>query len=118
MTKQDLWNEHLEFYRELVTKYKWQLESMIELIQLFDKVGICEKYFPSNSHESLGLSTVDNYEQRLSLPMVYITYQPRKNTFKLTFQKGQGTTVNEEDCGATVNALTISKIEQWLSDTN
>ena len=118
MTKKDLWNENLEFYQELVTKYKWQQEPMIELIHYFDKVGICEKYFPSNSHESLGLSTTDNYEQRLVLPMVYITFQARTNTFKLTFQKGQGMTLNEEDCGATLNALAISKIEQWLSDTN
>jgi hypothetical protein len=118
MTKQDLWKANLEFYQELVTKHKWQQEPMIELIHYFDKVGICEKYFPSNSHESLGLSTADNYKQRLVLPMVYITYQAKTNTFKLTFQKGQGTTLNEEDCGVTLNDFAISKIEQWLSDTN
>jgi hypothetical protein len=118
MTKQELWTENLEFYQELVTKNKWQQEPMIELIHYFDKVGICEKYFPSNSHESLGLSTDDNYEQRLVLPMVYITYQSKTNSFMLTFQKGQGTTVSEEDCRANLNALPISKIEQWLSETN
>jgi hypothetical protein len=118
MTKEDLWNKNLEFYQELVTKNKWQQEPMIELIQYFDKIGICEKYFPSNSHESLGLSTADNYEQRLELPMVYITYHPRSNTFKLTFQKGQGATLSEEDCSTVMNALTISRIEKWLSDTN
>lgn len=118
MTKQDLWKDNLEFYRELVTKYKWHQEPMIELIQLFDKVGICEKYYPSHSHESLGLSTAANYAERLTLPMVYITYQARTSTFRLIFQKGQGTTLNEEDCGTTLNASTISKIEQWLSDTN
>jgi hypothetical protein len=64
-----LWNENLAFYKKLVTKYKWQQEPVIELIQYFDKVGICEKYFPRNSHKSLGLSTADNYEQRLELPM-------------------------------------------------
>jgi hypothetical protein len=118
MTKQDPWKENLGFYQELVTKYKWQQEPMIELIKYFDKVGICEKYFPSNSHESLGLSTADNYEQRLLLPMVYITYQTMTNTLKLTFQKRQGTTLNEEDCGVTVDTLPISKIEHLLSDTN
>jgi hypothetical protein len=118
MTKQELWNENLEFYQELVTKYKWQLEPMIELIQYFDKVGICKKYFPSNSHDSLGLSTADKYEQRLLLPMVYISYQPGANTFKLTFQKAQGMTLSEEDCDSIMNPLTISKIEKWLSDTH
>ncbi len=97
-----MWNENLEFYQELVIKYKWQQEPMIDLILYFDKIGICEKYFTSNSHESLGLSTADNYEQRLVLPMAYVTYQQKTNTFKLTFQNGQGRTLSEEDCDTTI----------------
>jgi hypothetical protein len=39
--------------------------------------------------------------------MAYITYQPGTNTVKQTFQKGQGTTVSENDCSTTLNAFTI-----------
>ena len=118
MTKQELWTENLEFYQELVTKYKLAMQPMIQLIHYFDKIGICEKYFPSNSHESLGLSTGKNFEERLSVPMVYITYQPRTNTFKLDFRKGQEKKIKEEDCGPDFDDLTILKIDNWLSNTN
>jgi hypothetical protein len=118
MTRKELWNENLQFYQELVTKYDWDQQPMIELIQRFETVGLCKKFFPSNSHEALGLSRADNYEQRLLLPMVYITYQSKTNTFKLTFQKGQGKTINEENCGPHIDSQTISKIEDWLLKTN
>jgi hypothetical protein len=117
VTKKELWNENLQFYEELVNKYKWEQKPMIELIQSFEKVGFHEKFYPSNSHESLGLSTVDNFEERLFLPMVYITYQAKSNTFKLTFQKGQGKTMLE-DCVVTINETTISEIEKWVLNTN
>ena len=118
MTKEQLWKETLDFYKECVAKYKMPQELMISIVQHFDNIGLNKKYFPSTSHESLGLSTVEKYEERLVKPMVYITYQPKRKTFLLTFQRGQGKTVHEEDCGVAINKATIIRIEEWLSDAN
>ena len=118
MTKDDLWTENLEFYHELVTKYKWTQEPMIELILHFKQIGLCQKYFPSNSHEALGLSTAEAFKERLLVPMVYIKYQSATKSFKIFFQHGQGKTIKEITCQQTVDDLTISEIENWLTNVD
>lgn len=118
MTREELWKGIFNFYKELVSKYKWKQEAMIELVQLFKELRLWDRYFPSTSHESLGLSTVSSYEERLVKPMVYITYKSDTETFVVTYQTGQGNTLKEEDCGKLLDAVTIDKIENWLLPAN
>jgi hypothetical protein len=111
----ELWAENIEFYKELVTKYYFQQELMIVLFPKLDEAGFFEKYYPSNSHESLGLSTEREFSLRRTKPMGYLTYLPKENSFEVTYQQGQGNIVNEENVGPLVLPKVLTKIDAWLS---
>ena len=115
MTREYLWNENIEYYKELVTKYHYQQEQMIALFPILKEFGFFEKYYPSNSHESLGISTERLYEKRRTKPMVYLTYTPQERSFIVRYQQGQGNTVAKENVGATILHEVLAKIDTWLS---
>jgi len=115
MSRAELWAENIEFYKELVTKYHFQQESMIALFPKLDEAGFFEKYYPSNSHESLGMSTEREFNLRLVKPMIYLTYLPKDGSFVVTFQQGQGNTVDEENVGPMISPEVLAKIDAWLS---
>ncbi len=115
MSRAELWAENIEFYKELVTKYHFQQESMIALFPKLDEVGFFEKYYPSNSHESLGMSTEREFNLRLVKPMIYLTCLPKDGSFVVTFQQGQGNTVDEENVGPMISPEVLAKIDAWLS---
>lgn len=115
MGRMELWAENIEFYKELITKYHFQQEPMVALFPKLEQYGFFEKYYPSNSHESLGLSTEKKYDLRCAGPMVYLTYVPHEHAFVITYQQGQGKTIIEENAGPTISSEVLSKIDAWLS---
>ena len=115
MSRAELWAENIEFYKELVTKYHFPQEQMIALFPKLEEAGFFEKYYPSNSHESLGLSTEREFNLRRVKSMIYLTYLPKDGCFVLTFQQGQGNTVDEENVGPMISPEVLAKIDAWLS---
>jgi hypothetical protein len=89
---------------------------MIALFPKLEDAGFFEKYYPSNSHEALGISTEREYSLRLTKPMVYILYIPGKQNFELHFQKGQANTLLQENCGPIVLPEVLIKINRWLTE--
>jgi len=115
MSRKELWTENIEFYKELITKYHFKQEPMIALFPKLEQAGFFEKYYPSNSHESLGLSIERKYDLRCAKPMVYFTYVVREHSFIVTYQQGQGNTIIEENVGLTISPEILAKIDTWLS---
>jgi hypothetical protein len=114
-SKEEQWTKIEKFYKELVDVYHWDQGPMIDLLSTLKLNGFYEKYFPSTSHEALGLCTVDKYDERLDLPMVYLVYNMKSEIFEGHFQHGQGTTVKQENLGKEVSRSTLDSVEEWLS---
>lgn len=110
-----LWKKQLVFYNELIGKYKWNQKPMLDLVEKFIDNRISKKYYPSNSHELLGLSNTEKYENRRVNPMVYIGYSNYSNSFEIYYQNGQGNTVKEEKSIAEINDDILERIENWLT---
>ncbi len=115
LTKKELWSENIGYYRSLISQHKFDQAPMLDLFPLLEECGFFEKYYPSNSHEALGISMEEFYAERLKKPMVYISYLPAKAEFVVYYQKGQGKTMLEEFCGSAISAEIFLKIDQWLS---
>ena len=102
--KETEWEKQLRFYDDL--------DNMLELIGLLKQEGFCDKFFPSNSHDALGLSKVfDDFKFENS--MVYIQPRPDK-TFEIHYQTIPGKTVEIETTKNIIAIETIRKIEKWL----
>ena len=85
---------------------------------MFKKVDFWNKYFPSTSHEALGLSLEFESDKRFEMPMVYIVYKSKSKEFEIQYQKGQGNTTLEKNCGTELTQIDFTEIEKWLSDKN
>ncbi len=116
MTREELWTEQISFYQDLINKYKFEQKPMLFLIEKLHEAGLCEKLFPSNSHEALGLSLFDNYEDRCVNPMIYVSYKPRTNLFTIYYQAGQGKTISNETAQIDLTQYDLSKIASWLTN--
>jgi hypothetical protein len=116
LSRSELWAENAQFYRELISVYQFDQGPMLDLLPQLEQAGFFEKYYPSNSHEGLCISTEASYEERRDKRMVHILYVAGKQMFIVYYQKGQGDTVMEEYCGSTVSAEILVKIDRWLSD--
>lgn len=114
MTKEELWVENRQFYQELVEKHHWKQGPMIDLIDLLEEAGFCTKFYPSSSHEALGLSTAKEYLQRCERNMVYIVYKSNTDSFEVHYQRGQGNTERKEICDRKEIFSKFDEIESWL----
>ena len=112
------WKKTIEFYIDLIDNYKWEQKPMLELINILKKVDFWNKYFPSTSHEALGLSLEFDSDKRFEMPMVYIIYKSKNKEFEIQYQKGQGNTTLEKNCGTELTQNDFLEIENWLSDKN
>jgi hypothetical protein len=116
INKKDEWLKIVNFYDELVNKDNWKQKPMISLMNKLRMQGFWEKYYPSTSHESLGISRKYNYEDRCESPMVYLQYQSNQDEFIIHYQEGQGNQIKEENCGNSVSETELQKIENWLEE--
>lgn len=114
-SKQEKWAKIEKFYQELVDVYHWDQRPMIDLLSTLKLSGFYDKYFPSISHEALGLCTVDRYDERLERPMIYLVYNMKSKIFEAHFQQGQGVTLKQENLGEEINRKTLDAFEEWLS---
>ena len=112
------WKKTIEFYIDLIDNYKWEQKPMLELIDILKKVDFWNKYFPSTSHEALGLRLEFDSHKRFEMPMVYIIYKSKNKEFEIQYQKGQGNTTLEKNCGTELTQNDFLEIENWLSDKN
>lgn len=87
---------------------------MLDLLPQLERAGFFEKYYPSNSHEELGISTEQSYEKRMDKWMVSISYVSGKQMFVVYYLKEQGQIVMEEYCGSTISAEILAKTDKWL----
>ena len=111
------WTKIIEFYNDLITNYHWKQEPMLVLIEKLKTRNFWNHFFPSTSHEALGLSTEYNYEARCEKSMVYIRYDSDNNEFIIHFQEGQGNTTKEKVCGTEISENEFKIIEEWLNKT-
>ena len=114
-SKEEQWTKIEKFYKELVDVYHWDQRPMIDLLSTLKLNGFYDKYFPSTSHEALGLCTVDKYDERLERPMVYLVYNMKSKIFEGHFQQGQGATVKQENLGKEISRRILDSVEDWLS---
>jgi hypothetical protein len=112
------WEKTIEFYNDLIDNYRWEQKPMLKLIDALKKVDFWNKYFPSTSHEALGLSLEFESDKRFEMPMVYIIYKSKNKEFEIQYQKGQGNTILEKNCGTELTQIDFKEIEKWLSDNN
>ena len=112
------WEKTIEFYIDLIDNYKWEQKPMLELIDILKKVDFWNKYFPSTSHEALGLSLEFDSDKRFEMPMAYIIYRSKNKEFEIQYQKGQGNTTLEKNCGTELSKIDFLEIDKWLSDKN
>jgi hypothetical protein len=115
LSRSELWAENAQFYRDLISVYQFDLGPMLDLLPQLERAGFFEKYYPSNSHEELWISTEDSYEKRKDKRMVGISYLSGKWIFVVYYQNGQGQTVMEEYCGPAISPEILVKIDRWLS---
>ncbi|QEC66945.1 hypothetical protein FRZ67_06395 [Panacibacter ginsenosidivorans] len=116
MTREELWKENIENYLELIDKYKWDQEPIIELINKLENYGLCKTFYPSNSHESLVLSMFNNYKERFDNPRVIITYVSLAKSFNIKFRDGQSTIVYDYNCESHLIENEIDKMKNWVSN--
>ena len=112
------WNETIEFYNDLIDNYKWEQKPMLSLIEELREMKLWDKYYPSTSHEALGLSFEFDNDIRFEMPMVFIIYKFKTDNFEIHYQKGEGNTHSEIKCGNKITQENINSIETWLSDNN
>ncbi len=113
-SKNEQWTIIEKFYQELVDVYHWDQQPMIKLLATLKFNGFYDKYFPSTSHEALGLCMVDKYDERLNQPMVYLAYNMKLEIFEAHFQQGQGVTVKQENLGKEISRSMLDSFEEWL----
>ncbi len=112
------WNKIIEFYTDLIDNYKWEQKPMLNLIEQLREMKLWDKYYPSTSHEALGLSFEFDIEKRFTMPMVFIIYKSKTDNFEIHYQKGEGNTHSELNCGNKVMHEDLNSIETWLSNDN
>ena len=112
------WEKIIDFYNDLIDNYKWEQKPMLTLIDNLKKIDFWNKYFPSTSHEALGLSVEFESDKRFELPMISVIYKSKTKEFEIQYQKGQGNTTLEKNCGTELIQNDFLEIEKWLSDKN
>ncbi|NUY82779.1 hypothetical protein HUK80_17910 [Flavobacterium sp. MAH-1] len=115
MTRKEHWKNQLNNYTELIEKYKWKQEPMLELVKLFLTNGISELFFPSNSHAALGLSKFANYPLRTEHNMVFISYDQDEDIFKIYFYRGKKNDWLFKKETTVVEDKDINRIKYWLN---
>jgi len=113
-TLREYWEEVPVFYRHLIDRHGWKQQPMLELVQQLADHHIARHLFPSTSHEALGLSRFEFYEERLAAPMVYLRYVAERDAFEITFQLGQGHTTLIETARV-IDEDQWRRINEWVS---
>lgn len=113
MNKQETWNEMIDFYEELISKYNWKQEPMLKFVHSLKTVDFWDKYFASGSHSALGLSLFD-ISQNFGKRIVYIEYQSKTDNFQVFFQQKQQTVLKELSCGSSINQNILNQIDDFL----
>ena len=108
------WDKQADFYNDLIQNYGWKQTPMIDLIAQLRIIGFCDKYFPSNSHEALGLSVVFD-DVKFENPMVFIVYRSDNDIFEIHYQKTPGELVEIATHGHKISTTEFKKIEEWLN---
>jgi hypothetical protein len=109
----EYWRQVTSFYQELIDRYGWKQGAMLELVERLALSSWAGSIYPSTSHEALGVSLHEFYEERRTAPMVYLQYSGDTDTFEIIYQKGQGHTVSSEVCQR-VDDLAWQRIVAWL----
>ena len=112
----EYWREMPGFYRELIDRYGWKQRPMLDLVERLSESPWAERIYPSTSHEALGLSLHEHYEQRRTSPMVYIQYDGERDTFEISYQRGQGNTVSSE-LQTQVDDTVWERVVAWATGT-
>jgi hypothetical protein len=111
--KKKEWDKKVEFYKDLIDNYNWQQAPMLSLIDKFKEIGFWDKYFPSNSHEALGLSTVYD-DVRFEKSTVFILYRPNDDTFEVTYLNPARDVIKIETHQNNIGTAEFKKIENWI----
>jgi hypothetical protein len=113
-TSSAYWKEIPAFYRDLIERHHWKQQPILELVERLAGQAVTKDLFPSTSHEALGLSRFEFYEERLAAPMVYIRYDGGREIFEITYQLGQGHTSSTEDASV-IDTVHWRRIVAWLA---
>ena len=109
------WETMLTWCQLWIEEENQKSQPLLELISQLKELGFWQKYYPSQSHNSLGLSLGKNYKERLELPMVYISYNSSNKSFAIQYQKGQGGETMLVDRGKSIYENDFADIENWLN---
>jgi hypothetical protein len=109
----EYWQDVASFYRELIDRHGWNQAAMLDLVERLARSSWAGSIYPSASHEALGLSLHERYEDRRHAPMVYLQYHGTADMFEVIYQEGQGKTVSSESCQR-VDEPAWERILAWL----
>lgn len=115
MSRQQRWEQQVEFYEDLISNHGWKQERMLQLVHKLLAHPEVSQLWPSNSHEALGLAGCERYEDRLEQPMVYLRYRSDAGDFEVYWQGGQGNTVKETRAADPGQHELISQILEWIA---
>ncbi|MDH7447622.1 hypothetical protein [Aquimarina sp. 2201CG14-23] len=110
------WNTMVKWCTLWIDIEHKKLKPLLKLIKKCKEIGFWEQYYPSQSHNALGLSLGKNYQERYDLPMVYVSYNAEDDNFGIQYQKGQGGETKRIECGSKVSNTNLQEIELWLND--
>ena len=113
-TPVEYWKEMPAFYRELIERYGWKQDAILELVDKLSQSQWAETIYPSTSQEALGLCLCEHYEDRRHAPMVYVQYDGHRGEFEVIFQRGQGHTVSSETCSC-VDEQVLQRVLNWIN---
>ncbi len=116
LSKREQWEEMVEFYQDLIERSGWPIECMRELVVNILDCDISEKYYPSSSHASLGISMEFEYKYRLKKPMVYILCDENVENFKVNYQHGQGNTRHTKIYPIEKAKKMLRSVDGWLQN--
>ena len=114
ISRHEEWFKVIGFYKELVGLYNWKQEPMLALIDKLQKYSFFSMFYPSTSHEALGLSLEPNSKDRYKKPMVYIIFIANDNNFNIQYQRRQGETIIEKNYGREILENDIFEIQNWF----
>ncbi len=114
MSKIEEWNKMVNWYKEHQETYGWDTKSMIDVVEAIIAFKLAEKYYPSASMASLGLSIEKEYIYRLKKPMIYVSGDSGSNTYTVSYQHGQGNTKHQKEYKIAQMSDMLKSIDKWL----
>ncbi|WMX13168.1 hypothetical protein [Aureispira sp. CCB-E] len=112
--KKEQWIQAISWFEEICEEFDYELKPLIDYMYQIKENQFWDKYYPSFSHDSLGICKAKDFNDRLYTPMIYITYDSESDFFTIHYQEGQGNELSKETVEKEINDEITKRIQNWL----